>query len=157
MDRGLWHYTGGGDQNHPQEKEMQKGCSPSNSSVHGIFQARILEWVAISFSGGSSWPRDPRDWTQVSHIAGRFFTICATREALTWGKSALKSFSQESDFWRVLKWRPVGVGETRQNNHTWLKISHTQGHFSQLGLTLRLGPFFIQCIICGTQINMYYM
>ena len=47
-------------------------CSPPGSSVHGILQARILEWVAISFSRGSSWPRD---WTKVSHIAGRRFTI----------------------------------------------------------------------------------
>ena len=42
-------------------------CSPPGSSVQGILQARILEWVAISFSGGSS---QPRDQTQVSHIAG---------------------------------------------------------------------------------------
>ena len=48
------------------------------SSVHGIFQARILEWVAIPFSKGPFWPRDQ---TQVSCIAGRFFTIWATREA----------------------------------------------------------------------------
>ena len=41
------------------------------SSVHGILQARILEWVAIPFSRGSS---QPRDWTQVFCIAGRFFT-----------------------------------------------------------------------------------
>ena len=47
-------------------------CSPSGSSVHGILQARILEWVAISFSRASSWPRD---WTRVSHIVGRHFTI----------------------------------------------------------------------------------
>ena len=47
------------------------------SSIHGIFQARILEWVAISFSRGSS---QPRDWTQVSHIIGRHFTVWATRE-----------------------------------------------------------------------------
>ena len=53
-------------------------CSLQGSSVHGISQARMLEWVAISFSKGSSWPRD---WTQVSYIAGRFFTIWATREA----------------------------------------------------------------------------
>ena len=46
-------------------------CSPPGSSVHGILQARILEWVAISFSRGSSGPRDR---TPVSHIAGRFFT-----------------------------------------------------------------------------------
>ena len=55
-------------------------CSPPGSSIHGIFQARVLEWVAISFSRGSSWPRG---WTQVSHIAGRCFTIWATREALS--------------------------------------------------------------------------
>ena len=54
-------------------------CSPPGSSVHGILQARILEWVAISFSRGSS---GPRDWTQVSHIAGRCFNLCDTREAL---------------------------------------------------------------------------
>ena len=54
-------------------------CSPPSSSVHGILQARILEWVAISFSRGSS---QPRDRTQASHIAGRCFNLCTTREAL---------------------------------------------------------------------------
>ena len=53
-------------------------CSPPGSSIHGIFQTRVLDWVAISFSRGSSWPRD---WTQVSHVAGRRFTVWATREA----------------------------------------------------------------------------
>ena len=47
-------------------------CSLPGSSVHGILQARILEWVAILFFRGSS---QPRDRTQVSCIAGRFFTI----------------------------------------------------------------------------------
>ena len=47
-------------------------CSLPGSSVHGILQARILEWVAIPFSRGSS---QPRDGTQVSHIAGVFFTV----------------------------------------------------------------------------------
>ena len=54
------------------------GYSPPGSSVHGFLHARILEWVAIPFSRGSS---RPRDWIQVSCIAGRFFTIWATREA----------------------------------------------------------------------------
>ena len=54
-------------------------CSPSGSSVHGICQARILEWVAIPFSRGSFWLRDR---TQVSCIAARFFTVWATSEAL---------------------------------------------------------------------------
>ena len=49
------------------------------SSVHGILQARILEWVAVPFSGGSS---QPRDGTQVSRIVGGFFTVWATKEAL---------------------------------------------------------------------------
>ena len=54
-------------------------CKPPGSSVHEIFQARILEWVAISFSRGSS---QPRDRTRVSCTAGRFFADWATREAL---------------------------------------------------------------------------
>ena len=53
-------------------------CSPAASSVHGILQARILEWAAIPFSRGSA---QPRDWTGVSCIAGRFFSVWATREA----------------------------------------------------------------------------
>ena len=53
------------------------GCSLPGSSVRGIFQAWILEWVAISFPSGSSWPRG---WTWVSRIAGRCFTDWATRE-----------------------------------------------------------------------------
>ena len=57
-------------------------CDPMNynlsgSSVHAIFQARILEWVAISFSRRSS---QPRDWTQGSCIAGRCFTVWTTKE-----------------------------------------------------------------------------
>ena len=54
-------------------------CSPPGSSVHEIFQARILEWVAISFSRDSSQSRD-RTWA--SCTAGRFFTNWATREAV---------------------------------------------------------------------------
>ena len=54
------------------------GCSLSGSSVHGIFQARVLELIAISFSRGSSRPRNR---TRVSCIAGRCFTVWATREA----------------------------------------------------------------------------
>ena len=52
--------------------------SPPGSSVHGILQVRILEWVAILFSRGSSWLRDR---TLVSCIGGRFFTFWASRGA----------------------------------------------------------------------------
>ena len=51
---------------------------PMDYTVHGILQARILEWVAFPFSRGSS---QPRDWTQVSRITGGFFTSWTTREA----------------------------------------------------------------------------
>ena len=58
-------------------------CDPMDRSlpgslVQGLFQARVLEWGAISFSRGSS---RPRNWTQVSRIVGRRFTVWATREA----------------------------------------------------------------------------
>ena len=52
-------------------------CDPMDYTVHGILQARILEWLAFPFSRGFS---QPRDRTHVSHMAGRFFT---NREALT--------------------------------------------------------------------------
>ena len=51
-------------------------CNLSGSSVHGIFQAIVLEWIAVSFSSKSS---RPRDWTQVSHIVDRRLTVWATR------------------------------------------------------------------------------
>ena len=61
-----------------------RDCSLPGTSVHGILQARVLEWVAMPSSRGSS---QPRDQTQISHIADRFFTIWATREAVTqWTK-----------------------------------------------------------------------
>ena len=53
-------------------------CSPPGSSVHGILRARMLEWVPMPSSRGSS---QPRDRAEVSCIAGRFFTVWATREA----------------------------------------------------------------------------
>ena len=61
-------------------------CDPMDYTVHGIFQARILEWVAFPFSRGSS---QPRDWTQVSLIAGGFSTYWATREAQKYCREAL--------------------------------------------------------------------
>ena len=59
-------------------------CSQSGSSVYGIFQARVLEWIAISFSRGSSRPRN-RTW--VSRIAGRRFTVWATLKSLNPARS----------------------------------------------------------------------
>ena len=55
------------------------GCSLPGSSIHGISHARIVEWVAISFSREFSWPRDRTHISCVSCTAGKFFTIWATR------------------------------------------------------------------------------
>ena len=65
--------------------------SPPGSSVQGILQAKILEWVAVAFSRGSS---QPRDWTCVSRIAGRFFTGWATK----WGSLSLIRLSTVSRY-----------------------------------------------------------
>ena len=59
-------------------------CSLPGSSVHGILQARIFEWVAIAFSRGSSWPRNR---AQISCMAGRFFTVWSIKEAEPMGRS----------------------------------------------------------------------
>ena len=63
-------------------------CSLSGSSLHGILQARVLEWVAISFFRESS---QPRDWTWVSHIPSKHINLWATREALKFSKPAFNS------------------------------------------------------------------
>ena len=71
-------------------------CSPPGSSAHEILQARILEWVAISFSRGSS---QPRDQTRVSCIAGGFFTDWGTREVL---RAKIRSKYRQKDLPRWL-------------------------------------------------------
>ena len=78
-------------------------CNPPGSSVHGILQARILEWVAISSSRGSS---RSRDWTRVSCIAGRFFHQGSLCKALVISKMWDKTESTLVDF-RSWGW---GVG-----------------------------------------------
>ena len=67
-------------------------CNPMDYTVHGILQARILEWVAFPFSRGSS---QPRDQTGVSCIAGRFFTNWVLREALLEEKTLQDSSLEE--------------------------------------------------------------
>ena len=72
-------------------------CDHMDYTVRAILQARILEWVAFPFSRGSS---RPRDWTQVSHIAGGFFTSWATREAHHSKKPFTKTDSRSSQGFR---------------------------------------------------------
>ena len=81
---------------------------PPGSSVHGILQARIQEWVAIPFCRGSSPSRD-RTW--IVSIAGRFFTNWATREAHNWSYYIQKKYAWPGALWRP-RW--MGRGEGRQ-------------------------------------------
>ena len=80
-------------------------CDPMDYTVHGILQARILEWVAVPFSRGYSQPRDE---TQVSHIAGGFFI----------------SLSHKGR-WRILEWvaYPFSSGSSRPRNRTGVSCS----------------------------------
>ena len=73
-------------------------CDPIHCIVCGILQARTLEWVAFPFSRGSS---QPRDWTQVSRIAGGFFASWATREALISPQIKLQFTSLTSLTWYI--------------------------------------------------------
>ena len=72
-------------------------CSPPGFSVHGILQARILEWIAILFSRGTS---QLRDWTLISCIAGRFFTVWATGKSYEFGCIL-----------QIWNWRKKGTGQ----------------------------------------------
>ena len=67
-------------------------------TLHGILQAKILECIAISFSRDAS---QPRDWTQVSRIAGRFFTSWAqvNKETLSLKKKKKKAIKEETGMW----------------------------------------------------------
>ena len=111
-------------------------CSPPGSSVQGIFQARILEWVATSFSRGSA---QPRDWTWVSCTAGRFFTDWTTREALSSElKVHLIPWSAPEQHWLLkLEW------ETKPNQNGNIPQLHlsmeNKWQGQQAALYLRLG------------------
>ena len=86
-------------------------CSSPGSSVHGISQARILECVAISFSKGSSWPRD---WTHVSHMVGRFFTTEPLGKPKTIYLTQANQKPMNPPSKEILKWtitKPSGKGK----------------------------------------------
>ena len=88
-------------------------CSRPGSSVHGVLQARLLEWVAIPFFRRSSWPCD---WTWVSHITGRFFNIWA-RESLiiSWGETKMKILNVGQQHVVVMTYSTAKGGILRPN------------------------------------------
>ena len=123
-------------------------CDPMDYTDHGILQARILEWVAFPFSRGSS---QPREQTQVSHIAGGFFTSWATgkhkntragnlsllqgifltqesNQGLLHCRRILYHLSHQGSPW-ILEWvtYPFSRGSSRPRN--WTRISCNTGGF----------------------------
>ena len=106
------------------------GCSPPGSSVHGIFQARMLEWVAISFSRGSS---RLRDWIPISCLACGFFTIWDIREALSKMATCTSVDGGTRCFWEV-----VAIGRS-----PWL---HHVGE-SREGLASYKGRSLVCCLV----------
>ena len=85
---------------------VSDSCNPMDYTVHGILQVRILEWVAFPFSRG---PSQPRKRTQVSHLAGGFFTSWATREAL-WKVCTHSNWASRVLLWRVIYKRAKRLG-----------------------------------------------
>ena len=104
-------------------------CSPPGSSVHGILQARILGWVVIPFSRGSSWPRDQ---AQVSHTAGRFFTVWATSEAqfiyiwiyIHYTHTLFFRFFSLRNNWKILRPVPGAVGYLCWSSISYIIMCH---------------------------------
>ena len=124
-------------------------CDPMDYTVHGILWARILEWVAFPFSRGSS---QPRDRTQVSHIAHGFFTSWATREAPKWRRewqttsascleNPMNSMKRQKD--RTLKDEPPGqqvsnmlLENSREITPERMKSLSQSGNHTQLWMCL---------------------
>ena len=95
-----WRSLGG---YRPYSQTIWLNCSLLGFSVHGVLQARILEWVAIPFSRGSSWPRN---WTWISCISGRRFTLWATREVppnSCWNFKPQYDGHKEWSLWEIIR------------------------------------------------------
>ena len=99
----------------------------------GILQVRILEWAVISSCRGSS---QPRDQTQVSQIAGRFFTISVTREALIFyhhiynrqlvGSCCIIQGAQFSALWWWKGWEGSPRGRGYMYTYSWFTVTHSK-------------------------------
>ena len=105
--------------------------TPPGSTVHGIIQARVLEWVAIHFSRGASWPRDR---TRVSCIAGRFFNVRATNKGRFLSSDGLGLLLDEWPFILISRHLNLSISQNPGGSHF---------QFSLLSCT------FIQFLVLG--------
>ena len=122
-------------------------CRIPGSSVHWILQARILEWVAIPFFRGSSWPRD---WIWVACNAGRFFTVWATRKA---HKYTPQNKKPNSSHWPI----PAALlTSSHPLSHCTFPFSHTgfpaalETHQAHSTGPLHCLFFCLKCFLCGS-------
>ena len=122
-------------------------CGLPGFSVSGVLQARILEWVVIPFSRGSSWPGD---WTQVSCIAGGFFTNWATREALRKHKHSYKE-AYTLGTAKILGNHLIQIIKenlfVKVNNHPPIPLFYKQNKYLLSSLSPSLLSFFLKLFI----------
>ena len=130
-------------------------CNPKDYIVYGIFQARTLEWVAFPFSRGSS---QPRDRTQVSHIAGGFFTSWATRgvpserrprrSVLVFQRFPVTRIQNPSSI-RLIMWTDFSCSWNGKFLRKYIRASHVVP--SGLGLCVLEFPqfWFLRCHLCS--------
>ena len=112
-------------------------CSPPGSSVHGILQARILEWVAIPFSTGSS---RPRYWTQVSYIAGGSFTLSPTKQAPLYHLSTPKLANHSINCLPASRLYHLAVSNVSVHIHISSTITHHKTRNKKETILLPLNP-----------------
>ena len=135
-------------------------CSQTGSSVHGNLKGRILEWVAVPFSGRSS---RPRDWTQISRIVSRFFTIWATREALLSRAGPSETHSSSSlvercspSTWHSSVWDAHVHAHTQYGNTHSQSTGHRHTHMGQscfLAASKNSGILGLKCVLqTGTKV-----
>ena len=140
-------------------------CSLPGSSVHGIFQARVLEWVAVSFSRGSS---PPRDWTQVCHIAGRRFIVRATLSRwhlyVPWLKKLTQNLDHHTQLCWEEKWGRQGIcsysGVLCFKGGVlgfWKRLSGSEGSKGRLwGLRRRMAQLALVLVALATRWHPYF-
>ena len=135
-------------------------CTVSGASVHGILQARILEWVAVPFSRGSS---QPRDGTQVSCIAGGFFTLWTTKKKESEVAQSCLTLCDPMDCSppgsfihgilqaRILEWVAISLPQeiflTQGLNPGLPHCRQTLYHLSHQGSLSHIKPTGIECFV----------